>query len=181
MRASLRQTAVVTAAMIGLAAMAVADLASAQTSAPAGAPTGAKDPAAVSPTVPPSGPKVNQAPAELRETMTAKIEERIADLHGKLQITAAQEPQWKRFADVMRENARKMDQTFESRIQSLPNMTASDNMRSYARISLQHARDVQNLVPAFDTLYAAMSDTQKHTADQVFRADSYRGGDAKHG
>ena len=40
-----------------------------------------------------------------------RTEQRLADLHSKLQITPAQEPQWQKFAQAMRDNGRKMDET----------------------------------------------------------------------
>ena len=40
------------------------------------------------------------------------------------------------------------------------------------KISEQHARHVQKLVLAFQTLYGAMPDEQKQLADEVFRANA---------
>jgi len=51
-------------------------------------------------------------------------------------------------------------------------MNAVQNMESYAQISEQHARHVQKLVLAFQTLYGAMPDEQKQLADEVFRANA---------
>jgi hypothetical protein len=104
-----------------------------------------------------------------------RIEQRIADLQNKLQISAAQKPQWDRFTQIMRENARDMDRIFQTRVQSLDTMNAEDNMKSYAMIATHHAQDVQRLVPAFDALYTKMNDSQKRTADQVFREEAYQG------
>jgi hypothetical protein len=184
-----RQSAIVTTAIIGLTTMtAVAT------------PSGAKDP-----TVPPAasgstangtdqattpapGAQTDQSAADqnapaTEQSMEARVEQRIDDLHQKLQISAAQEPEWKKFAQTMRENARKMDQAFESRVQQMQNMNALENMRSYARISQQHAQDVQALLPAFQALYGKMSQSQKQAADQVFREDANRGeaSQAQHG
>jgi protein CpxP len=123
----------------------------------------------------------DNAPAT-RQSMEAQVEQRIEDLHSKLQITAAQEPVWKKFAQTMRDNARKMDQTFEQRIGQMDSMNALDNMKSYARISREHAEDVQALLPPFQALYGKMSQSQKQTADQVFREDANRGAaQAQHG
>jgi hypothetical protein len=127
------------------------------------------------------GSQSGQAAPETEQNMEARVEQRITDLHTRLQITAAQEPEWKKFAQTMRANARKMDQTFEDRVQQMQSMNAMDNMRSYARISQQHAQDVQALLPPFQALYGKMSPSQKQTADQVFREDANRGGQAQHG
>jgi hypothetical protein len=48
-------------------------------------------------------------------------------------------------------------------------------------VAMNHAQDMQKLVPAFQTLYDTMSDSQKKTADQVFRDDAHRGRPMKHG
>jgi protein CpxP len=101
-----------------------------------------------------------------------RVERRIKELHGQLQITPAEEPQWNEFAQVMRENARDMDQAFGQRAQQFPTMNAVQNMQSYEQLSEDHAQRVQKLVPAFQKLYDAMPDAQKRVADQVFRANA---------
>ncbi len=98
------------------------------------------------------------------------VEQHINDLHSQLKITAAQQPQWEQFAQVMRDNARDMNQAFQARGAKLASMNAADNMESYAQLTAQHAQDMQKLANAFQTLYASMSDSQKATADSVFRA-----------
>ena len=101
-----------------------------------------------------------------------RVERRIKELHSQLQITPAEEPQWNEFAQVMRENARDMDQAFMHRAQQFPRMNAVQNMQSYEQLSREHAQRVEKLVPAFQKLYDAMPDRQKRLADQVFRANA---------
>jgi hypothetical protein len=101
-----------------------------------------------------------------------RVEGRIKELHAQLRITPAEEPQWNEFAQVMRENARDMDEAFIQRAQQYPTMNAVQNMQSYEQISEQHAQRLQKLVPAFQKLYDAMPDQQKRLADQVFRANA---------
>jgi len=180
MRMSFRQSAFISTAVIGLAAMSA-------TAAPpsAGEPTPVAPPASTPPTsTPPAssdGSAANQTAPDTRQSMEARVDQRIQDLHAKLQITAAQEPEWQKFAQTMRDNARKMDQAFESRMNQMETMSALDNMRSYAHISEQHAHDVQSLLPPFQALYGKMSQSQKQAADQVFREDANRGEQAQHG
>jgi protein CpxP len=112
------------------------------------------------------------------ETMQSLVERRITDLHGKLNITSQQSQPWDQFAQVMRDNAREMDEVYKQRAEKLGSMSAVDNMQSYAQIEQQRAQDVQKLVPAFQTLYSSLSDQQKKTADQIFRnyaADAHTG------
>ena len=48
-----------------------------------------------------------------------RVDEHIRQLHAQLRITPAEQPQWDRFAEVMRENARAMDQEIAQRHQQL--------------------------------------------------------------
>lgn len=98
-----------------------------------------------------------------------RVEEHIRELHAQLRITPAEQPQWDRFANVMRENARQMDQEFTTRRDQFSTMNALQNMQSYERIAEAHAQHLQQLVPAFENLYNAMPETQKRLTDQVFR------------
>ena len=125
----------------------------------------------------PSGTSQKAAPHSSRaamarqpgETTQSLVERRITDLHGKLHITSQQSQPWDQFAQVMRDNAREMDQVYQQRAEKLGSMSAVDNMQSYAQIEQQRAQDAQKLVPAFQTLYTSLSDQQKKTADQIFR------------
>jgi periplasmic protein CpxP/Spy len=103
------------------------------------------------------------------ETMSSLVERRIADLHGKLHITGDQSAKWDQFAQVMRDNAKQMDQAYQQRAEKFSSMSAVDNMQSFAQIEQQRAQDMQKLLPTFQTLYASLSDQQKKTADDLFR------------
>jgi periplasmic protein CpxP/Spy len=168
MRTSLRQTAIATTAIIALSAFAAA------AAPPAGDPTATGAP----PTA--SGQSATKDHPGIHHNMVGKVEQRITDLHAKLHITPAQQPQWDQFIQVMRDNARTMDETFQHRVQTITAMTATENMQSYAQLAATNAQDVQKLVPAFQALYDTMSDTQKRTADQVFRDDAHHGGHTQH-
>jgi hypothetical protein len=103
------------------------------------------------------------------------VDQRIGELHAKLAITPEQQPQWDRFTKVMRDNAVAMDQRFQRRRQTLPTMSAVENMQSYAHLVVEHGQDVQKLSTAFNALYASLSASQRRTADQSFRDDGHRG------
>lgn len=156
MHPTFQQTIIAAAAVIGLGGVAIAA------------------PPAV------SNPTASRA-ANPNVSREVAVEQQIADLHTKLLITSGQTKEWDQFAAVMRDNAASMDQTFEVRAAAMASMTASDNMKSYAEIAERHAREMQQLVPAFQALYATMSDGQKKTADQVFRANAARGKQASGG
>ena len=103
------------------------------------------------------------------DTMESLVNRRIADLHSRLHITQDQSQQWDQFAQQMRDNARNIDQAYQQRAQKIGTMSAVDNMQSFADIEQQRSQDMQKLVPAFQGLYASLSDQQKQTADQLFR------------
>jgi protein CpxP len=127
-------------------------------------------------------PAQSPAPAAASSPMTSqpvpgkdmeeRVESHIKELHAQLRVTAAEEPQWDQFAQVMRDNARDMDQAFTQRARQYPTMNAVQNMQSYEQIAEAHAQHLQKLVPAFDNLYNAMPEQQKKLTDQVFRANA---------
>jgi protein CpxP len=159
-----RNTVILSTAVIALGAFAAAAAPPVAADAPAvhssGA-TGSKAPNAVQPTA--------------HRPMASHIDQRINVLHTKLQISSAQQPQWDQFTQTMRENAQAMDDRFQRRVQTMPTMSAAENMQSYAHLVAEHGQDVQKLAAAFDMLYASMSDQQKRIADQSFRDDAHRG------
>lgn len=140
---------------------AAALLAAALGSAPALAQSGSDQPAA-------------QSQAQTRRMM--RVEQHITDLHRRLGITAAEEPQWSAFAQVMRDNAKHMEQAFQARAKAGPDMNAVQDLQSYAAIAQAHADDMQRLVPAFQALYATLTPAQQKTADTVFRTFEHRRG-----
>lgn len=100
----------------------------------------------------------------------ARVEARIKQLHAQLKITPAEQAQWEQFAQVMRDNARAMDEAVMQRAQQFPSMTAVEDMQSYEEIAATHVQRLQKLIPAFQSLYELMSAEQKKQADEVFRA-----------
>ena len=125
---------------------------------------------AATPPPPTASPMVNHpVPGKNAEE---RVENRIKELHAQLRITPAEEPQWNQFAEVMRDNARAMDQAFRERAQGFESMNAVQNMQSYEKLAQAHAQDLEKLVPAFQNLYGTMPDQQKQLADQVFRTNA---------
>lgn len=94
---------------------------------------------------------------------------RVNTLHAKLKITPAQEEQWAKVAQVMREDGERMDTLTQARIDHGKNMTAVDDLKSYEEITQAHANGIKQLRGAFEPLYASMSSAQKAEADSLFR------------
>ena len=117
------------------------------------------------------------ATAETRPTPAAKaarsrvddVEARITMLHATLHITPAQEELWATVTQVMRDNARTMEGLTKTRADQAPTMTAVEDLHSYAAITNAHAEGLAKFVPAFEALYASMSDAQKAEANTMFR------------
>ncbi len=107
-------------------------------------------------------------PATARRSSADRIEDRIASLHQRLKITEAQAPQWNEVAQIMRENGQGMHALAQQRKAKAKGMTAVEDLHSYEEIAAAHAEGLKKLIPAFERLYATMSDDQKKNADLVF-------------
>jgi LTXXQ motif family protein len=103
-----------------------------------------------------------------------RVETRIKDMHAKLKITPAQEAQWTKVAQMMRDNEKTMEPLFKARAENAKTMTAVDDLKSYGEITDLHADGIKKFTPVFATLYADMSDAQKKTADTLFRHGDHR-------
>jgi periplasmic protein CpxP/Spy len=108
-------------------------------------------------------------PLALSKTTAAAVEQRIASLRSLLGITEPQTPQWRTFAQAMRDNAAATEALFQQRASTAAKLNAVDNMRSYAQIARAYADGTDRLADAFATLYASLSDTQRASADKLFR------------
>jgi periplasmic protein CpxP/Spy len=120
----------------------------------------------------PPPPPATAAPAPAPPTPEAAADARLNALQAQLHITDAQMPQWNAFAQAMRQNANSTDALFRQRAQSVTNMSALDNMKSYAQIARAYADSTQSLAQAFEPLYLALNDQQKHTIDALFHSEA---------
>jgi hypothetical protein len=100
-------------------------------------------------------------------TLASQIEAQITELRKRLHITPAQQPQWDAFAQVMRENAARMEQFLRDR-PTPQKLNAVDSLRAYTALARVHAESMQQLLPAFEALYSAMAADQQRLADQAF-------------
>jgi len=96
------------------------------------------------------------------------MEGRITDLHTRLGITAAEESQFTALAEVMRANANVMGSLLEQRAKDT-DKTAVGTLRWYSRLTDAHAATLSKFVPAFEALYATLSESQRKTADAMFQ------------
>jgi protein CpxP len=168
-----------TALLLANLAVALPIGAFAQTQTPVGGSgASASSPATETPTAKAKAPAPKSASMKTMSS-TDRVEQHITALHTQLRITPAQQPQWDQFAQVMRDNAKDMQQTLQDRNAKFATMTAVDNMQSYAQIAQLHAQDTQKLAAAFQTLYSSLTDDQKKNADTVFLAQGEHHGHKK--
>lgn len=165
----MRRDLVARAAPALLAAFLLPAGALAQTSSGAPAEPHAAAPSAATPQSEAAAPGQGAESAVLQ-----RINRRIAELHARLHITTAEDPQWHQFAEVMRDNARNIAPQFAERAKNFRSMNAVENMKSYAGLAEQHAKNMESLVPAFEALYNSLSAEQKRTADQLWRSRAER-------
>ena len=97
------------------------------------------------------------------------VEARIKEFHDKLKISDAQEDLWSKVTAEMREHAKATQSLIGTRNQTASQMSAIDDLKSYADIAQRHADGMKQFLAVFSPLYAAMTDAQKKNADEVFR------------
>ncbi|OXI76509.1 hypothetical protein CFB44_08805 [Burkholderia sp. AU31280] len=117
-----------------------------------------------------------QAPATTAAASAPSAEQRIKYLHDQLKITSAQEPQWKTFADTMRDNGATMGRLYSERM-AKHDVSALDDIKQYAELSQANADGAKKLADAFAPLYESFPAEQKALADTTFRSWLHHGGE----
>lgn len=100
--------------------------------------------------------------------MAGHIEGRIAFLKAELKITDAQMTLWNGVADAMRANAKDMAGMMPM-MQSMMQQsgTLPEKLAAREKIMTAHLEAFRKFKAAMEPLYAALSDEQKKTADQL--------------
>ncbi len=111
---------------------------------------------------------------------TEHIGARINELHTKLKITPAQEDQWKKVAETMRENAITMETLIQARKDKMGTMNAVEDLKSYRDVSDAHTATITKFITVFEPLYASMSPDQKKSADIIFSNVGQHKGHQRH-
>ncbi len=112
-----------------------------------------------------------------RRTMHREsVEDRIANLHTELKITAAEEGNWNVVAQTMRDNAAAMKKMVDDARAGASEMrTALDDLQTYQHFAQAHADGLRKLLDAFTVLYRSMPPDQQKIADSVFGKYEHRG------
>ncbi len=120
------------------------------------------------------GPVIAAKTTAAKASSEVRVEARIKDMHAKLKITPAQEDQWAKVAQVMRDNEKTIEPLIKVREANAKTRTAVDDLKSYGEITDAHADGIKKFTPVFATLYDSMSDAQKKEADALFRHRAQR-------
>lgn len=102
--------------------------------------------------------------------MADHIEGRLAYAKAELKITEAQEALWNAYAAAARDNATAMRVHCSSMMSQRSGSAASlpDRLDQHEQLMTAQLDAVRAMDKALKLLYAALSDAQKHAADQLF-------------
>lgn len=106
-----------------------------------------------------------------------RIEARLAYAKAALKITPAQEAQWNALADVLRKQAKAMDEQITLRRNTPRDQQLSAIERLQRRQEMMSAASARatEMLEAAKPLYAALSDEQKKEADALLSRAGHRG------
>lgn len=112
------------------------------------------------------------APAKTMHQMKNEtVDQRIADLHKSLKITADEETNWAGVAKVMHDNDAALKVLAAARTaETREKVSAVEDLKMYEKFAQAHVDGLKALISSFETLYSAMPDQQKLVADGVFQA-----------
>lgn len=97
--------------------------------------------------------------------MQGHVEGRLAFLKTELKITDAQMPLWNAVADAIRANAKDRMGMMEGMMGQ--GTTLPDRLAAHEKMMVAHLEALRKFKSAVDPLYAALSDDQKKTADEL--------------
>jgi hypothetical protein len=143
---------------------------------------------AAQPRAPEAAGSQRQGPARDVRLPSERVEARLTSARTALKITDAQQPQWDNFANVLRKQARDMDQRIQQfraqrnaqGAQGAPradqrNVTAIERLeRTQQRMAERSAR-LNEVIVAAKPLYAALSPEQKQIADGMLARQGHGG------
>jgi hypothetical protein len=114
------------------------------------------------------GPQMMQMmmQARMMDLPTDHIDGRIAYLHAELKITEPQMSAWTEFANVMRTNAKRVEDA-QKGLPQRTTATAADRLDDQERWLTVRLESVKALKPAYAKLYAALDDKQKKIANEL--------------
>ena len=123
----------------------------------------------------------NAAQPRQFRSASERVEARIARIQQALQITAAQQPQFDTFANVLRKQAQAMDQRIQERRAQMQqgaaptNLTAIQRLELMQRVTANRYNQLGEVIAAAKPLYDSLSPEQKQAADQMLARRGHHG------
>ena len=100
--------------------------------------------------------------------MAGHVEGRLAFLKTELKITDTQLPLWNKVADVIRANAKSISEMMSGGMMgSSQTATLPEKLAAREKMMAAHLEALRKFKTAVAPLYAALSDEQKKTADEL--------------
>jgi hypothetical protein len=99
--------------------------------------------------------------------MAGHVEGRLAFLKTELKITDGQLPLWNAVADAIRTNAKSMSEMSGGMMGASQAATLPEKLALREKMMTAHLEALRKLKAAVEPLYAALSDEQKKTADEL--------------
>ncbi len=103
-----------------------------------------------------------------KEAHQVRTEQRILEMHDKLNLDANQEELWGNVTQILRDNAKTMDTLTQNRVDQADKMNAVEDLKSYGEIAQAHANGVQKMIPAFSNLFKSMTVDQQKSVNSFF-------------
>lgn len=98
-----------------------------------------------------------------------RVEGHIAFLKTELKITGAQEAQWQKVAQAMRQSAERLKAVRDARSAEADKPTTSlERFKARQQFAEARAESARAFVAAYEPLYNAMSEEQRKAADALF-------------
>lgn len=95
------------------------------------------------------------------------VDGRVAFLKAELKITDAQLPLWNAVADEMRANAKTMTDMWATMTDMAQSTTLPDRLAAREKMMSARLEGLRKLKAVVDPLYAALSDEQKKSANEI--------------
>jgi len=99
--------------------------------------------------------------------MAGHVEGRLAFLKTELKITDAQLPLWNGVADAIRASAKSVSEMSGPMMGGMHTGTLPEKLAAREKMMTAHLEALRKFKAAVDPLYAALSDEQKKTADEL--------------
>ena len=109
------------------------------------------------------------SPTKVKRSHLERTEARIKDLQNALKITQEQQGLWNALTQVMKDNAKTLEDLAKARTDKSKNMNAVEDLKSYSKFSEANVEGMKKFIPAFEALYNSMSAEQKKNADVLFK------------